>query len=129
MKDLKQYFQCDYLQFLGRDPAGIPHPDSEKSQTDLYEASHGGRVLAMAPGLDGLNILKFKVAAYDKSQQKMDYFDASREADFERISGTKMRALARDRKDPPKGFMAPKAWQVLAQYYQEHVNGDSSSKI
>ena len=54
----------------------------------------------------------------------------SREADFEHISGTKMRALARDRKDPPKGFMAPKAWQVLAQYYQEHhINGDSSSKI
>ena len=54
---------------LGRDPAGLPHPD--KSKGDLYEATHGGRVLAMAPGLDKLHILKFKEAAYDKTQQKM----------------------------------------------------------
>ena len=107
--------------FLGRDPAGIPHPDGSKQ--DLYEASHGGRVLAMAPGLDELNILKFKVASYDRTQQKMAFIDNKRKADFDHISGTKMRTLARDGMEPPQGFMAPKAWQVLAKHYQEHVNG------
>lgn len=106
---------------VGRDPAGIPHPDGSKQ--DLYEASHGGRVLAMAPGLDELNILKFKVASYDRTQQKMAFIDNKRKADFDHISGTKMRTLARDGMEPPQGFMGPKAWQVLAKHYQEHVNG------
>lgn len=106
---------------VGRDPAGIPHPDGSKQ--DLYDPSHGGRVLAMAPGLDQLNILKFKVASYDKTQQKMAFMDNNRKADFDHISGTKMRMLARDGKEPPHGFMAPKAWQVLAKHYQQHVNG------
>ena len=32
---------------VGRDPAGIGHPDHKG---DLYEASHGRKVLTMAPG-------------------------------------------------------------------------------
>lgn len=100
---------------VGRDPAGMPHPETNK---DLYDPTHGGKVLTMAPGLTGLEIIPFKVAAYDKSVQKMAYFEPDRKEDFLFISGTKMRALARSGEDPPKGFMAPKAWKVLSTYYQ-----------
>ena len=33
---------------VGRDPAGMPHPDKPKQ--DLYNTTHGARTLAMAPG-------------------------------------------------------------------------------
>jgi hypothetical protein len=33
---------------VGRDPAGIPHPDQPKR--DLYEYTHGAKILQMAPG-------------------------------------------------------------------------------
>ena len=36
-------------------------------------------------------------------------------------SGTKMRQLARAGEEPPNGFMAPKAWQVLAEHYQSRA--------
>jgi len=32
-----------------------------------------------------------------------------------------MRQLARSGEDPPDGFMAPRAWQVLVEYYQSSV--------
>lgn len=38
--------------------------------------------------------------------------------DFDFISGTRMRKLAREGQKPPEGFMAPKAWTVLVEYYQ-----------
>nr|XP_022905965.1 bifunctional 3'-phosphoadenosine 5'-phosphosulfate synthase-like [Onthophagus taurus] len=105
---------------VGRDPAGVPHPAGKEGSIDgnLYDATHGGRVLKMAPGLKYLEIIPFRVAAYDKKGKKMDFFDASRAGDFEFISGTKMRTLARTGENPPDGFMAPKAWNVLANYYQ-----------
>jgi len=40
-----------------------------------------------------------------------------RHAEFEFISGTKMRSMARSGENPPDGFMAPKAWKVLVDYY------------
>lgn len=40
-----------------------------------------------------------------------------RHAEFEFISGTRMRKLARCGENPPDGFMAPKAWKVLTEYY------------
>ena len=100
---------------VGRDPAGIPHPLTGR---DLYDPSHGKRVLQMAPGMTELRVLPFRVAAYDKSKGEMSFFDESRKGDFEFISGTKMRSLAREGQAPPSGFMAPAAWNVLAQYYQ-----------
>ena len=100
---------------VGRDPAGMPHPETKE---DLYEATHGARVLQMAPGLDGLQIVPFRVAAYNKQTQRMQYFEASRASDFEFISGTKMRKLAREGISPPDGFMVPAAWNVLADYYK-----------
>lgn len=99
---------------VGRDPAGIPHPETKQ---DLYDPTHGGKVLTMAPGLAQLEILPFRVAAYDKVSRSMAFFDPGRKQDFEFISGTKMRALARSGENPPPGFMSPKAWKVLADYY------------
>lgn len=101
---------------VGRDPAGMPHPEPPKR--DIYEATHGGKVLSMAPGLAQLEIIPFKVAAYDTKAKAMAFFDPHRKEDFEFISGTKMRGLARSGEAPPPGFMAPKAWTVLSDYYQ-----------
>jgi len=75
---------------VGRDPAGLPHPDKDL-KCDLYDPTHGARVLSMAPGLHTLEIIPFRVAAYDKTQNKMAFFDPQRKEDFEFISGTKMR--------------------------------------
>ncbi|KAF2361385.1 Adenylyl-sulfate kinase [Trinorchestia longiramus] len=100
---------------VGRDPAGMPNPDTGK---DLYDPTHGRRVLSMAPGLSQLEIVPFQVAAYDKTVSKMALFDPARKDDFLFISGTKMRALARAGDNPPDGFMGKKAWQVLCSYYQ-----------
>ncbi|XP_054822423.1 ATP sulfurylase 1, chloroplastic-like [Prosopis cineraria] len=99
---------------VGRDPAGMGHPIEKR---DLYDADHGKKVLGMAPGLERLNILPFKVAAYDKTQGKMAFFDPSRPQDFLFISGTKMRTLARNKESPPDGFMCPGGWKVLVEYY------------
>ena len=49
---------------------------------------------------------------------QMALFEPARKADFEFISGTKMRGLARAGELPPAGFMAPKAWDILAGYYK-----------
>ncbi|KAL0282688.1 UNVERIFIED_CONTAM: ATP sulfurylase 1, chloroplastic [Sesamum angustifolium] len=82
---------------VGRDPAGMSHPLEKR---DLYDADHGK-----------------KVAAYDKTQSKMAFFDPSRAQDFLFISGTKMRTLAKNRESPPDGFMCPGGWKVLVEYY------------
>ncbi|XP_014474426.1 PREDICTED: bifunctional 3'-phosphoadenosine 5'-phosphosulfate synthase-like [Dinoponera quadriceps] len=104
---------------VGRDPAGIPHPDKDATPDgNLYDPTHGARVLSMARGLHSLEIIPFRVAAYDSRHAKMAFFEPERKQDFEFISGTKMRGLAKAGQDPPDGFMSPKAWQVLAEYYQ-----------
>ena len=125
---------------VGRDPAGMSHPDTKD---DLYNPTHGKKVglslhmfllcvcvcylyhycvcvcvcvrvqvLQMAPGLTELEIVPFKVAAYNTKLGSMDFFDPDKKDDYEFISGTKMRKLARDGEHPPDGFMAPKAWKV-----------------
>ncbi|XP_053603060.1 bifunctional 3'-phosphoadenosine 5'-phosphosulfate synthase isoform X1 [Plodia interpunctella] len=99
---------------VGRDPAGMPHPDGG----DLYDPRHGAMLLSAAPGLNDLEIIPFRVAAYDTSVGKMAFFDPTRKEDFDFISGTRMRGLAKAGKEPPKGFMAPSAWKILADYYQ-----------
>ncbi|XP_043278456.1 bifunctional 3'-phosphoadenosine 5'-phosphosulfate synthase 2 [Venturia canescens] len=104
---------------VGRDPAGIPHPDKNMTPDgNLYDPSHGARVLSMARGLQTLEIIPFRVAAYDTKNKRMAFFEPERRQDFDFISGTRMRGLARSGEVPPDGFMAPKAWQVLAEYYQ-----------
>ncbi|KAJ6829893.1 ATP sulfurylase 2 [Iris pallida] len=100
---------------VGRDPAGMGHPTEKR---DLYDPDHGKKVLSMAPGLEKLNILPFRVAAYDTVEKKMAFFDPSRAKDFLFISGTKMRTYARSGESPPDGFMCPGGWQVLVNYYK-----------
>ncbi|KAL8139668.1 hypothetical protein V2J09_005689 [Rumex salicifolius] len=100
---------------VGRDPAGMGHPTEKR---DLYDPDHGKKVLSMAPGLEKLNILPFRVAAYDTVAGKMAFFDPSRAKDFLFISGTKMRTFARTGENPPDGFMCPGGWQVLVKYYE-----------
>ena len=72
----------------------------------------------MTPGLSNLQIIPFKVAAYNTVQKKMTFFDETRANEFVFISGTKMRKLARSGQKPPEGFMVPKAWNILAEYYK-----------
>ena len=69
-------------------------------------------------------ILPFRVAAYDKSVSQMAFFDPKRKQDFDFISGTRMRTLARTGQNPPDGFMEPKAWKILSEYYQSLQSGN-----
>lgn len=46
---------------VGRDPAGMGHPTEKR---DLYDPDHGKKVLSMAPGLEKLNILPFRVSSF-----------------------------------------------------------------
>ncbi|KAJ8921005.1 hypothetical protein NQ315_015801 [Exocentrus adspersus] len=105
---------------VGRDPAGVPHPLGKEATPDgnLYDSSHGARVLRMAPGLSELEIIPFRVAAYDVKNKKMTFFQPERKEEFDFISGTRMRKIARTGEEPPDGFMAPKAWQVISNYYR-----------
>jgi len=103
---------------VGRDPAGLPHPDTK---ADLYNPTHGASVLSMAPGLPQLEIIPFKVAAYDTKVKKMAFFDPERKEDFDFISGTRMRDIAKKGEQPPEGFMVPAAWEILAKFYKERA--------
>lgn len=104
---------------VGRDPAGMPHPDkSMYPDGNLYDDTHGSRVLKMAPGLDNIEILPFRVAAYDTTVNQMAFFDPKRKQDFLFISGTKMRNFAKTGELPPDGFMDNKAWKILSDYYR-----------
>ena len=46
----------------------------------------------MAPGLTGLEVVPFKVAAYNKSLGRMDFFDPEHREEFEFISGWELHA-------------------------------------
>ncbi|XP_046351894.1 bifunctional 3'-phosphoadenosine 5'-phosphosulfate synthase-like isoform X1 [Haliotis rufescens] len=100
---------------VGRDPAGMPHPDGTR---DMFDPTHGAKVLTMAPGLTQLEIVPFRVAAYNTVQKAMAYFDPEKKEEFDFISGTRMRKLAREGQTPPPGFMAPSAWKIMVDYYQ-----------
>jgi len=104
---------CQFY-IVGRDPAGMKHPATDE---DMYDPWHGKKALTFAPGLEKLEILPFRVAAYDQTVGKMAFFDPSRAEDFLFISGTKMRKYAASGEEPPNGFMAPSAWKVLVDYY------------
>ncbi|XP_017466840.1 PREDICTED: bifunctional 3'-phosphoadenosine 5'-phosphosulfate synthase [Rhagoletis zephyria] len=114
---------------VGRDPAGIPHPNKALyPDGNLFDATHGQRVLKLAPGLNAIEILPFRVAAYDKVNSCMAFFDPSRKDDFDFISGTRMRTLARTGQSPPDGFMVPEAWKILSEYYQSISSSTNSTK-
>ena len=114
------------IYLVGRDPAGLPHP-SHKSK-DLYDPTHGSKVLTMAPGLNKLQIFPFKVAAYHRPSETMMFYDATKHVEFDFISGTRMRNLARRGEEPPTGFMVSAGWKVLANYYQSLANAAEPAK-
>ncbi|KAK2151396.1 hypothetical protein LSH36_364g00069 [Paralvinella palmiformis] len=109
---------------VGRDPAGMPHPETKQ---DLYNPTHGAKVLTMAPGLTQLEIVPFRVAAYNRKKSAMDFYDPEKKEDFIFISGTKMRAMARAGDTPPPGFMPPKAWSVMVEYYQQKKKEEATA--
>ena len=42
----------------------------------------------------------------------------SNNSDFDFISGSRMRNMAKNNENLPKGFMSQKGWEVLAEYYR-----------
>lgn len=102
----------------GRDPAGVKHPDGTK---DCYDVWHGQKLLVhMKQMLNGVEVLPFKVAAYNKPNQRMEFFGGPGcvKEDFEFISGSRMRQMAKDGESLPPGFMSEEGWKVLAAYYK-----------
>eukprot|EP00397_Hematodinium_sp_SG-2012_P010508 GEMP01010624.1.p1 GENE.GEMP01010624.1~~GEMP01010624.1.p1 ORF type:complete len:270 (+),score=51.67 GEMP01010624.1:1340-2149(+) len=103
---------------VGRDPAGMKHPAANK---DLYALWDGQHMLHSNPNLN-LTFVPFEFASYDKKAGAMAFFDPKRAADFESISGTKMREMARKGQDPPSGFMDKDGWNILKEYYKSKSN-------
>ena len=103
----------------GRDPAGVKHPAIEGQ--DLYDVWHGQKLLVGNKGLlNGVEVCPFKVAAYNKKTSSMEFFGGPGcvKEDFEFISGSRMRAMAKSGETPPPGFMSQKGWEVLVEYYK-----------
>lgn len=102
---------------VGRDPAGVKDPSDPTH--DLYDPTHGAKILQRTPGLQCLKIIPFRVAALNKVKNKMEFLGPDfKQIDYELISGSRMRQMARDGLKPPEAFMHPKAWQVLSNYYK-----------
>lgn len=78
----------------------------------------------MTPGLSNLQIIPFKVAAYNRKLKMMTFFDENNSDDFDFISGTEMRRLAKAGKQLPDGFMNDKAWSILSDFYRNCTNFD-----
>jgi 3'-phosphoadenosine 5'-phosphosulfate synthase len=125
---------------VGRDPAGmkgsleaVAHPDD-----DLYDGNHGRYVLQNSPGIENMKMLSFVKVMYDVQDNVMKVPDPDRMQDFISISGTKMRLLARNGAVPcsptdiptdlveanciPSGFMVPKGWDQVVDYYKNIAN-------
>ena len=126
---------------VGRDPAGmkgselaVAHPDD-----DLYDGDHGRYVLQNSPGIGSMKMLSFVKVMYDIKDNVMKVPDESRMDDFISISGSKMRLLARNGAVPcsrtdiptdlvdancvPSGFMVPKGWDIVVDYYKNIDSG------
>lgn len=109
---------CGITHFItGRDPAGLKHPEDNKK--DCYDVWHGQKLLVhVKQMINNVDICPFKVAALNKHTNKMEFFGpGSKNEDFDFVSGSRMRELARTKQDPPVGFMSQKGWEVLAEYY------------
>jgi 3'-phosphoadenosine 5'-phosphosulfate synthase len=115
---------CGVTHFItGRDPAGVKHPEDAKK--DLYDVWHGQKLLVHVKSLIGnLEIMPFKIAALHKANQRMEFVpDDAKPGEFDFISGSRMRQMAREHIEPPVGFMSAKGWDVLAQYYINLADG------
>lgn len=103
----------------GRDPAGVKHPEQDK---DCYDVWHGQKLLVhVKEMLNEVEVVPFKVAAYNKVNKAMEFFGGPgcNKEDFEFISGSRMRAMAKNKEALPEGFMSPNGWAVLSEYYQK----------
>lgn len=126
---------------VGRDPAGMKASSQAlwNPDDDIYDGDHGKFVLKMSPGMGEMKLLSFSKVYYDKRDHLMRDKDASRPDDFISISGTKMRALARQGAVPcpptipsdllaanciPPGFMVPAGWNIVVDYYQHAAEAD-----
>ncbi|KAL7571258.1 hypothetical protein ACA910_008913 [Epithemia clementina (nom. ined.)] len=121
---------------VGRDPAGmkgslnaLAHADD-----DLYDGDHGRYVLQYSPGIGDMQMLSFVKVMYDITDNVMKEPDPNRPDDFISISGSKMRLLAHNGATPcspthiptdlveancvPTGFMVPKGWDMVVDYYK-----------
>ena len=101
---------------------------------DLYDGDHGRYVLQNSPGIGSMKMLSFVKVMYDITDNVMKVPDESRMDDFISISGSKMRLLARNGAVPcsptdiptdlvdancvPSGFMVPKGWDIVVDYYR-----------
>lgn len=126
---------------VGRDPAGMKgsalaeaHPDD-----DLYDGDHGRYVLQNSPGIGSMKMLSFVKVMYDITDNVMKVPDETRLDNFISISGSKMRLLARNGAVPcsatdiptdlveancvPSGFMVPKGWDIVVDYYRNIDSG------
>ena len=109
---------CGITHFItGRDPAGMKHPEQDK---DLYDVWHGQKLLVhVKTMLNNVDVCPFKVAAYHKERHQMEFLLPGMDAkEFDFISGTRMRSMAKNNESPPPGFMSQKGWEVLADYYR-----------
>lgn len=111
---------CGITHFItGRDPAGVGHPEIKGE--NLYDVWHGQKILVHQKSmLNGVDVLPFKVAAYNTFEKKMAFFNpaTAKKGEFDFISGSRMRQMAKDGENPPDGFMSPAGWEVLKKYYQ-----------
>lgn len=122
---------------VGRDPAGMKGSDVAVTypDDDLYKGEHGRYVLQMSPVLEDLQmqLISFDKFYYDVTDHQMKAMDPLRPNDFISISGSKMRALARQGATPcpnqipndlleanciPPGFMVQRGWDIVCDYYQ-----------
>lgn len=64
---------CGITHFItGRDPAGVKHP--EDPTKDCYDVWHGQKLLVNQKALlNGVEVLPFRVAAYHKANQRMEF--------------------------------------------------------
>ena len=57
--------------------------------------------------MNNVEILPFKVAALHKEHQKMEWvLPGMNNADFDFVSGSRMRQMAKNNENPPTGFMS-----------------------
>jgi len=127
---------------VGRDPAGMKGSLQAEAHydDDLYDGDHGRYVLQNSPGIGGMKMLSFVKVMYDITDNIMKTPDDKRPDDFISISGTKMRLLARngavlcsktniptdlvEANCIPSGFMVPKGWNGVVDYYKNSSDSE-----
>jgi len=73
---------CGISHFItGRDPAGVKHP--EDADKDCYDIWHGQKLLKHCQSmLNNVEVVPFKLAAYNTVKKAMDFFDPAHKEDF-----------------------------------------------